>query len=75
VTLRSWQLAHACGLVTVRRRPGTTNGVLFMTLEDETGQVNEILSPQLPERYRKEALDAALLAVYGAWRPSVRCGT
>ncbi len=67
-TLRSGQLARACGLVTVRQRPGTANGVLFMTLEDETGQVNVILWPQLLETYRKEALGAALLAVYGVWQ-------
>ncbi len=44
-TLRSGKLARACGprLVTVRERPGTANGVLSMTLEDETGQVNVIL--------------------------------
>ncbi|MGY4837936.1 error-prone DNA polymerase [Burkholderia pyrrocinia] len=66
--LRSGQLARACGLVTVRQRPGTANGVLFMTLEDETGHVNVILWPQLLETYRKEALGAALLAVYGVWQ-------
>ncbi|MXN76420.1 DNA polymerase III subunit alpha [Burkholderia sp. 4701] len=49
-TLRSGQLARACGLVTVRQRPGTANGVLFMTLEDETGQVNVILWPGLLEK-------------------------
>lgn len=57
--------ARAYGLVTVRQRPGTANGVLFMTLEDETGQVNVILWPGLLEKFRKEALGAALLAVYG----------
>ncbi|MBU9658333.1 error-prone DNA polymerase [Burkholderia cenocepacia] len=67
-TLRSGQLARACGLVTVRQRPGTANGVLFMTLEDETGQVNVILWPGLLEKFRKEALGAALLAVYGVWQ-------
>ncbi|CAB3772235.1 hypothetical protein GQ57_33155 [Burkholderia sp. MSh2] len=67
-TLRSGQLARAYGLVTVRQRPGTANGVLFMTLEDETGQVNVILWPQLLEMYRKEALGTALLAVYGVWQ-------
>ncbi|RXV64132.1 error-prone DNA polymerase [Burkholderia stabilis] len=67
-TLRSGQLARACGLVTVRQRPGTANGVLFMTLEDETGQVNVILWPSLLEKFRKEALGAALLAVYGVWQ-------
>lgn len=67
-TLRSGQLARACGLVTVRQRPGTANGMLFMTLEDETGQVNVILWPGLLEKFRKEALGAALLAVYGVWQ-------
>ena len=67
-TLRSGQLARACGMVTVRQRPGTAKGVLFMTLEDETGQVNVILWPGLLERFRKEALGAALLAVYGVWQ-------
>ncbi|HDR9150340.1 TPA: error-prone DNA polymerase [Burkholderia vietnamiensis] len=66
--LRSGQLARACGLVTVRQRPGTAKGVLFMTLEDETGQVNVILWPKLLETYRKEALGAGLLAVYGVWQ-------
>ncbi|WP_049027337.1 OB-fold nucleic acid binding domain-containing protein, partial [Burkholderia cenocepacia] len=50
------------------QRPGTANGVLFMTLEDETGQVNVILWPGLLEKFRKEALGAALLAVYGVWQ-------
>lgn len=67
-TLRSGQLARACGLVTVRQRPGTANGMLFMTLEDETGQVNVILWLGLLEKFRKEALGAALLAVYGVWQ-------
>ncbi|WP_175816966.1 error-prone DNA polymerase [Burkholderia diffusa] len=67
-TLRNGQLARACGLVTVRQRPGTAHGVLFMTLEDETGQINIIVWPDLLERFRKEALGAALLAVYGVWQ-------
>ncbi|MPV65508.1 error-prone DNA polymerase [Burkholderia sp. BE17] len=67
-TLRNGQFARACGLVTVRQRPGTAHGVLFMTLEDETGQINIIVWPDLLERFRKEALGAALLAVYGVWQ-------
>ncbi|OJB18813.1 error-prone DNA polymerase [Burkholderia ubonensis] len=67
-TLRNGQLARACGLVTVRQRPGTANGVLFLTLEDETGQVNVILWPSLLEKFRKEALGAHLLSVYGVWQ-------
>ncbi len=55
-TLHNGQLARACGQVTVRQRPGTANGVLFMTLENETGQVNVILWPKRLETYRKETL-------------------
>ena len=62
------RLARACGIVTVRQRPGTANGVLFITLEDETGQVNVIVWPSLVEKFRREALGAALLAVYGVWQ-------
>ncbi|OXI39173.1 hypothetical protein CFB49_28825 [Burkholderia sp. AU17457] len=40
---------------TVRQRPGTANGVLFMTLEDETGQVNVILWPGLLEMFEGSA--------------------
>ncbi len=54
-----------CGLVTVRQRPGTANGSLFTTLEDGTGQLDVILWPGLLEKFREEALGAALLAVYG----------
>ncbi len=63
--MRNGQLARACGVVTVRQRPGTANGVLFMTRDDETGQVNVILWPGLLEKFRKEALGAALIAIYG----------
>ncbi|MDR5799010.1 MULTISPECIES: error-prone DNA polymerase [Caballeronia] len=62
------RLAKACGIVTVRQRPGTANGVLFVTLEDETGQINVIVWPSLVEKFRKEALGAALLGVYGVWQ-------
>ncbi len=62
------RLARACGLVTVRQRPGTANGVIFMTLEDETGPVNVIVWPTLLERQRKEVLGASLLGVYGVWQ-------
>ncbi len=66
--LRNRQLARACGLVTVRQRPGTAKGVLFITLEDETGQTNVIVWPAIVEQYRREALSASLLAVYGIWQ-------
>ncbi len=58
-----------CGVITVLQRTATANGVLFMTLEDETGQFNVTIWPGLLEKFRKEALSAALLAVYGGWQP------
>ncbi|MFM0367156.1 error-prone DNA polymerase [Paraburkholderia sediminicola] len=65
---RNGQLARACGIVTVRQRPGTAKGVMFVTLEDETGQVNVIIWPSLLEKQRREALGSSLLAVYGVWQ-------
>ncbi len=62
------QLARACGIVTVRQRPGTAKGVLFMTIEDETGNVNVIIWPKLVEQQRREVLNAPLLGVYGIWQ-------
>ena len=65
---KNGQLARACGIVTVRQRPGTAKGVLFVTLEDETGNVNVIVWPSLVEQQRKEVLGATLLGVYGVWQ-------
>jgi len=67
-TYRDGRLARGCGLVTVRQRPGTAKGVMFVTLEDETGNVNVIVWPGLLEKQRQEALGASLLAVYGTWQ-------
>ncbi|MYM83348.1 hypothetical protein GTP44_15470 [Duganella sp. FT50W] len=62
------QLARACGIVTVRQRPGTAKGVVFLTLEDEHGTVNVICWPSLVDEYRKEVMGAELLGVYGIWQ-------
>lgn len=62
------QFARACGIVTVRQRPATAKGTVFVTLEDETGVVNVIVWPALVERQRKELLQSSLLAVYGLWQ-------
>jgi error-prone DNA polymerase len=64
-TYRNGRLARGCGLVTGRQRPSTANGVMFVTLEDESGNVNVIVWPSVLEKYRKEALGATLIAVYG----------
>ena len=67
-TFQDGQLARACGIVTVRQRPGTAKGVVFVTIEDETGSVNVIVWPTLAEQQRKEMLNASLLGVYGVWQ-------
>jgi error-prone DNA polymerase len=49
------------GLVLIRQRPGSANGVVFVTLEDETGVANLIVWPAILERFRRAALGATLL--------------
>ena len=53
------------GLVILRQRPGTAKGVIFVTLEDETGTVNVIVWRKLYERYRRAVIAARLLRVTG----------
>lgn len=62
------QFARACGIVTVRQRPATAKGTVFVTLEDETGVINVIVWPALVEKQRRELLQSSLLAVYGIWQ-------
>ncbi len=62
------QFARACGIVTVRQRPVTAKGTVFVTLEDETGVVNVIVWPALVELQRRELLQSSLLAVYGIYQ-------
>jgi len=58
-------LVSIAGLITVRQRPGTAKGVLFMTLEDETGSANLVVWQSLFDKYRKEILQSRLLMVTG----------
>ncbi|TDW20879.1 error-prone DNA polymerase [Rhizobium azibense] len=53
------------GLVLVRQRPGSAKGVMFMTLEDETGIVNAVIWPSLFEKQRRVVLSATMLAING----------
>ena len=62
------RLARACGLVTMRQRPQTAKGVIFVTLEDETGSVNLIVRAEIAVRQRRELLQAHLLAAIGTWQ-------
>ncbi len=57
--------ARVAGLVITRQRPGSANGVIFVTLEDETGHANLIIWPKVFERFRKHVLSATLLAAEG----------
>ncbi len=56
---------NVAGLVITKQRPGTASGVVFVTLEDESGQVNLVLWKQVTERYRAALLNARLLGVAG----------
>jgi len=53
------------GLVLIRQQPGTANGVIFVTLEDETGIANAVLWPKISQRYRRALLDSRLLEISG----------
>jgi error-prone DNA polymerase len=53
------------GLVTHRQQPGTARGVVFLSLEDETGMANVICPPAVWERHRRLAMDASALLVHG----------
>lgn len=58
-------LARAAGIVVGRQRPGTRTGVVFVTLEDESGNTNVVVWSDLVEKQRRELLNARLLLVYG----------
>ncbi len=64
----SGRLVRACGIVTMRQRPQTAKGVVFITLEDETGSVNVIVWRAVKERFRQAVYQSRLMAVYGVWQ-------
>jgi DNA polymerase III alpha subunit len=61
------QGARVCvaGLVLVRQRPGTAKGVIFLTLEDETGVANVVVWAAVYERFRRAVISGRLLRVTG----------
>jgi error-prone DNA polymerase len=61
----SGQKVSVAGLVITKQRPGTASGVTFVTLEDETGQINLVVWKQVAEQYRAALLNARLLGVAG----------
>jgi len=56
---------RCAGVVLVRQRPGSAKGVVFMTLEDETGIANIVVWPKVMESFRKEVMGARLILVEG----------
>ncbi|WP_417607790.1 OB-fold nucleic acid binding domain-containing protein, partial [Primorskyibacter flagellatus] len=54
-----------CGLVITRQRPGTASGVIFLTLEDETGVSNVVVWPKVYKRFRRIVMGGRLLRVTG----------
>jgi DNA polymerase III alpha subunit len=64
-TRRSGERVTVSGLVTIRQRPGSAAGVIFMTIEDETGIANIIVWPKKFERFRPVVLGARYVAITG----------
>ncbi|HZC16660.1 MAG TPA: error-prone DNA polymerase [Caulobacteraceae bacterium] len=58
-------LRAVAGVVLVRQRPGSAKGVVFLTLEDETGVANIVVWPKLFDRYRPLVMGARLLLIRG----------
>jgi error-prone DNA polymerase len=59
------RIVRTAGIVIGRQRPDTVSGVVFVTLEDETGATNVIVWRDVGDRQRRELLGATLLAVFG----------
>ena len=62
---RDGRWLQTAGLVLVRQMPGSAKGVVFITIEDETGIANLVIWPKLYERQRRVILSAGMLAVHG----------
>ncbi len=64
-SLRDGKRLSIAGVVLIRQRPGTSKGVVFITIEDETGVANLVIWPDLFEKQRKIVMGARLMAVHG----------
>ena len=62
---RDGQRLRLAGLVTMRQRPGTAKGTVFLTLEDGLQSLNVIIWPKLTETYRDAMLQSQILGVVG----------
>jgi error-prone DNA polymerase len=65
ITMGNRRFVRTAGLVTCRQRPGTASGVVFLTLEDETGNINVVVWPGIQEQFRAALMTAQLLLIKG----------
>lgn len=65
MTARDGRWVMTAGLVLVRQKPGSAKGVMFITIEDETGPANIVVWPKLFEKRRRVVLGASLMAING----------
>ncbi len=63
--IRDGKRIAIAGIVLVRQKPGSARGVMFLTIEDETGHANLIIWPSVFERHRRIVLAAGMIACYG----------
>jgi len=63
--LRDGAKAEVAGIVLIRQQPGTASGVIFVTLEDETGVANIVVWPRVFQQFRRELLGSQLMGVSG----------
>ncbi len=64
-SLKDGRRLSMAGVVLIRQRPGTSKGVVFITIEDETGIANLVVWPAVFEKQRKIVMGARLMAVHG----------
>jgi error-prone DNA polymerase len=65
MTARDGRWLMTAGLVLVRQKPGSAKGVMFITIEDETGPANAVVWPKLFERRRRVVLGSSMMAING----------
>ena len=65
MTARDGRWVYTSGLVLVRQKPGSAKGVMFITIEDETGPANIVVWPSLFEKRRRVVLGSSMMAING----------
>ncbi|NTE89498.1 error-prone DNA polymerase [Agrobacterium rubi] len=65
MSARDGRWVYTAGLVLVRQKPGSAKGVMFITIEDETGPANVVVWPSLFEKRRRVVLGASMMAING----------